>query len=275
MLSSKPVAIVTGGGSGIGLGIAEYLVRSGWNVAIFDFNGQAAEEVAQRHQESTIHVKGNAALYADQVKVFIDSWQKWKRVDLVVANVGFGDRMDFSKPAEELEDGAPAQPDLLTIDVSLVSSIWSSYLALHFFRKNACKGGKIVFTSSLAGLYPTTNMLLYGAAKHGVVSLARGLGKKYSGGEDSIESYALCPGLVPTPLISEELRDAVPQHVLTPVSTIVQALERILKGDFINGAAVECSGTEIQARPPQEYLNAAAEYIAEARAAAEWNGTPL
>ena len=42
---------------------------------------------------------------------------------------------------------------------------------------------------------------------------------------------------------------------------VVEALDRIIKGQFTNGQVVECSGTEIQARPPLEYLNTAAEYI--------------
>lgn len=191
--------------------------------------------------------------------------------------------MDFCKPMEELENGAPPQPDILTVDVSLVSSIWSAYLAMHFFRKNFSKGGNLVFTSSSAGIYPSSEMVLYSASKHGVsllklsaarvwefpiqsdreqvVGLTRGLGKRFREKQEPIMVNAICPGLVPTPLISNELRTAVPPEVLTPISTVVSALKRIVSGDFENGEIIECSGTEIQVRPPLEYLNEAAEYI--------------
>ena len=91
------------------------------------------------------------------------------------------------------------------------------------------------------------------------------MGKRYLQTQDPIQSYAICPGLVPTPLISEELRDAVPAEVLTPVSTVVEALDRIIEGQFTNGQVVECSGTEIQVRPPLEYLNPAAQYIGQGK----------
>ena len=206
----------------MGLGAVEHLVVSAWNVAIFDFNGQAAARVAQKYGENVISIQGNAVLYEDQVKVFTEAWKKWQRINLgrppilqplfvefqcprtqreeittlteaydltslcqcgrysqptesinpscshTATERALETRWDFCKPVAELDNGAPPQPDLLTIDVSLVSSIWSAYLALHFFRKNACKGGKLVFTSSSAGLYPSSEMLLYGAAKHGV-----------------------------------------------------------------------------------------------------------
>lgn len=56
------------------------------------------------------------------------------------------------------------------IQVCLEGVINSCYLALHYFRKNANRSGKIVSTSSMAGLYPSTGLPLYTAAKHGVSS---------------------------------------------------------------------------------------------------------
>lgn len=91
--------------------------------------------------------------------------------------------------------------------------------------------------------------------------MARGLGKRFHEKQDPIIVNAICPGLVPTPLISSKLRDAVPPEVLTPVSTVVRALKRIVTGEFRNGEIIECSGTDIEARQPLEYLNEAAEYI--------------
>lgn len=46
--------------------------------------------------------------------------------------------------------------------------VYSAWLALHYFRKNATKSGKLVNTSSMAGLYPVDALPLYTAANHGV-----------------------------------------------------------------------------------------------------------
>lgn len=81
--------------------------------------------------------------------------------------------MNFYETAKEREDGSPAKPDETVVDVCLNGVIYSAYLALHYFRKNPNKGGKIVSTSSMCGLYPGTGIPLYTAAKHGVSTISR------------------------------------------------------------------------------------------------------
>ena len=81
---------------------------------------------------------------------------------------GILDREDFCAPAKVSGDDSPPQPDKLVIDVDLHGVIWSSYLALHYFRKNASKAGKLAMTSSSAGIYACSEIPLYAAAKHGV-----------------------------------------------------------------------------------------------------------
>lgn len=78
------------------------------------------------------------------------------------------DRADFCAPAQETEQGAPIQIDTTVIDVDLYGVVWSSYLALHYFGKNPSKAGKLVMTSSTAGVYAVSEVPLYAAAKHGV-----------------------------------------------------------------------------------------------------------
>lgn len=81
---------------------------------------------------------------------------------------GILDRVDFCQPVNTEGDGTPPQPDTLVMDVDLIGIIWSSYLALNYFRKNASRGGKLVMTSSSAGIYAISEIPLYAAAKHGV-----------------------------------------------------------------------------------------------------------
>ena len=83
-------------------------------------------------------------------------------------NAGIGDRIDWFAPAKEMADGSPEKPDTMVLDICLTSAIWCSYLALHYFRKNEGKGGRLVFTSSQCGFYPGSTIPIYTAAKHGV-----------------------------------------------------------------------------------------------------------
>lgn len=86
------------------------------------------------------------------------------------AKQGIGDRIDFVQPAPELPNGGPRRPDTLVLDVCLNGAVWTSYLALHYFRKSADPNGLLVLTASMAGIYPASSFSLYGAAKHGVSS---------------------------------------------------------------------------------------------------------
>jgi 15-hydroxyprostaglandin dehydrogenase (NAD) len=86
----------------------------------------------------------------------------------VHGNAGIGDRIDWFAPGKELADGSPEKPDTMVLDICLTSAIWCSYLALHYFRKNETKGGRLVFTSSQCGFYPGASIPIYTAAKHGV-----------------------------------------------------------------------------------------------------------
>ena len=260
-VSSAQVALITGGASGMGLGMVEKLVSQGWNVAVVDFNEETGKAVEKKLGSQVFYIKGNVAKWEDQAAAFVATFKKWGHIDLVWANAGIGDRIDFLKPVEEDASGAPPKPDVVVIDICLYGVVYSAYLALHFFRKNPSKKGKLVMTSSMAGLYPAGSIPLYGAAKHGVVGLTRALAQNLQGRGESITVNCLCPGLVPTALPGKAILDAFPKDRLTPISTIVKAIEQFLADDSITGQAAECSGEDIHYRPAHSYSDDNAEYL--------------
>jgi 15-hydroxyprostaglandin dehydrogenase (NAD) len=261
-VSSAQVALITGGASGMGLGLAEKLVSQGWNITIVDFNEETGKAVAEKLGPPVFYIKGNVARYEDQSAAFVATFKKWGHIDLVWANAGIGDRIDFLKPVEEDTSGAPPKPDAVVIDICLYGVVYSAYLALHFFRKNPSKTGKLVMTSSMAGIYPAGSISLYGAAKHGVVGLTRSLAQGLKSRDESITVNCLCPGLVPTALPGQAILDAFPKNRLTPISTIVRAVEEFIADDSITGQAAECSGEAIHYRPAPTYSDENAEYLA-------------
>lgn len=78
---------------------------------------------------------------------------------------------------------------------------------------------------------------------------------------EPITVNAIIPGLVATGILDAALVNSIPAQHRTPVSVIVQAIENIINDSSITGQAIECSGTEIVARPPAPYINEAARYI--------------
>ncbi|OAL37370.1 hypothetical protein AYO20_03219 [Fonsecaea nubica] len=258
------VALITGGASGMGLAVTEKLLSKGWKVTIFDFNAKTGAELAEKLGSNVLFVQGNAAVYSDQAKAFLKTWEKWQRLDFVFANAGVGDRVDLFADAPEAENGAPPQPDILPIDVCLNGVIWSAYLAFHYFKKNAGRKGKLAITASFAGIYAGPEVPLYAAAKHGVrltlatggeqkltsmleqdVALARSLGKLMKSRGENITVNCICPTVVATNLISAEFAQAIPPNMITPMTTIVRAIEKIIEDDSVNACVFETCGEDI------------------------------
>lgn len=152
----------------MGLACAEKLLEKGWNVAILDINQEAGDKIQEKHQGKLIFIKSNVAVYEQQAVAFVEVFKKWGRIDFVYANAGIGDRINWFDPAKENDDGSPVKPDIMVVDICLTAQLWSSYLALHYFRKNEGKKGKLVFTASQNGLYATGSIPLYTASKHAV-----------------------------------------------------------------------------------------------------------
>ncbi|MDX8036657.1 bifunctional aldolase/short-chain dehydrogenase [Lentzea sp. BCCO 10_0856] len=168
------VALVTGGGSGIGKAIAERLAAEGACVVVADRNGDAAREVAERIGSTdvavpvTVDVTDAAAI----AEAFREASLAFGGVDLVVNNAG----LSISKPLEETTE---ADWDLQH-DVMAKGSFLVSQQAAKVMRAQAM-GGDIVYISSKNAVFAGPNNVAYGAAKadqaHQVRLLAAELGE--------------------------------------------------------------------------------------------------
>ena len=69
----------------------------------------------------------------------------------------------------------PPAPNLLCTDIDYKGVIYGTQLAIHFMRKNATPGGKIVATASVAGIYPHETYPEYNGAKAAVINFVRGV----------------------------------------------------------------------------------------------------
>lgn len=104
--------------------------------------------------------------WEDQARLFksVFEWGE-KRLDLFVANAGIADVQSLYEVVDA-EDPSPLNTLTMTIDLEAV--IQGTWLFLHYARRNKQPGGKVVITSSPAGLYPMDACPQYAAAKHAV-----------------------------------------------------------------------------------------------------------
>lgn len=215
-MAGTQTAIVTGGARGIGLGIAGSLAAEGYDVALLDLDGAAAEAEAgilmATHED--IRAIGIGADVTDRDAV--DSsiarvMEEFGHIDLLVNNAGIVRDRRFLKMKEEDWDAVVAtnlKSQFLTCKAVLPGMVERGY-------------GRIVNISSRAWLggFGQAN---YSAAKGGVVSLTRSLAIEFA--DKGVTINAIAPGIVDTPMfqgfredVKERLRQTVPmQRIGTP-----------------------------------------------------------
>ncbi|EON98836.1 putative 15-hydroxyprostaglandin dehydrogenase (nad(+)) protein [Phaeoacremonium minimum UCRPA7] len=139
------VALITGGGSGMGFAVAQKLVRENWLVAIVDLNEDDGLKAARDLGSNASFVKANVVKYNEQLEAFEKTFTKHGRLDFVFANAGIAGLPDFYDKAKTWP---PQPPSLLVQHVNLTGVEYSAYLAMHYMRRNNEPGGVIIITAS-------------------------------------------------------------------------------------------------------------------------------
>jgi NAD(P)-dependent dehydrogenase (short-subunit alcohol dehydrogenase family) len=156
---SKPVAIVTGSGSGIGLAVANHLHSCGYRVVIADFNPTTGTAAAAALGEDATFIETDVSSYKSQARLFKQAYE-WggNRLDFCHANAGIDDRQLLFDPEEkeELDEEGLLKPlNTKTMAVNLEAVIQGLWLFKYYVRRSKEAGGgkgKFVATSSSAGL---------------------------------------------------------------------------------------------------------------------------
>jgi NAD(P)-dependent dehydrogenase (short-subunit alcohol dehydrogenase family) len=224
------VAIVTGGGRGIGKATAEALSRKGAAVVIADIDGDAAratgEELASEGARA-IGVRTDVSVEDDvsaMVKVAVETFG---RIDALVANAAimpWGTILETPPDEWRRQLGINLTGVYLTIRATLP----------HLIRGG---GGAIVVTSSDCAIRTCNSMAAYNTAKTGLVGLTRSVAVDF--GKDNVRANVLVPGVTETPGFVESNSGSgrTPQATARHAEDI-SALGRIGKPDEVADVAV-------------------------------------
>ena len=178
------VAVVTGGGSGIGRGIARALSGAGAAVVVVDRDLQAARAVAEEVR-GTAHQVDVTSL-AEMEALAAEVADSWGRVDVLVNNAGVG-------PLDDFASLTPADFHWV-MDINFWGVFHGITAFLPYLRDNQA-GAYIVNTASMAAVLPNAGITAYGASKAAVLALSDSLRAELEAGT-KIGVMVLLPALV-------------------------------------------------------------------------------
>ena len=204
-LESK-VALITGGGSGIGRACAEMFAREGARVAVSDISlerAQATTQFVTSHGGEAIAISGDVSVGDDAQNMVSATVEKFGKLDVLVNSAGVSARNAMPKGSspEEVWDKV--------MDVNLKGTYMVSWHAVPEMAKSG--GGSIINLSSIMGLvgYPVGmggGFNPYNPSKGGVLQFTRNLA--IDSASKNVRVNCICPGYVETNLTSALTKDA-------------------------------------------------------------------
>ena len=223
-------AIVTGGTSGIGLGVAKMLISKGYHVYA-TYVGTDFNEKIENFEAIKVDQSDRKQLYAfiERIKGECGS------VDCIICNAGLSIRKSFTETTDK------------DWDTMMEVAVNSHYILIRELYGLIPEGSRIVFTGSQMGLMPHAMVLAYGVTKSAVHALAKNLVKEFEGTGTTVN--AVVPGFVETPWQKEkpeEIKQNIYRktaiHRFASVDEVVDAYRFCIENPFVNGSLIEVNG---------------------------------
>ncbi len=184
------VALITGGGQGIGKACALALAEEGCNIAICDINPQTLQQTAEEVRAKGVEVlavRADVTKKEDTDSFVVQAAEKFGRIDILVNNAGTGRLSDLmTLPEEEFR---------YNMELMLYGLIRLSKAVVPYMRQQ--KWGRIINISSIFGKQPG-GLLDYDAIKAAVIMVTKDFANYLA--KDGILVNAVCPGPIRTPL---------------------------------------------------------------------------
>lgn len=193
--SKEKVAIVTGGGSGIGLAIAEKFIKNGITTIIIGRNKQKLKSAKEKFGELCKTISFDLNDLASIPALIKKIQKKFGIIDILVNNAGINMKKEFTEVTDE---------EFHRIILTNVESIFSiSREVIKYMIEN--KSGSIVNISSMASHYGLPKVIAYSASKGAIESMTRAMAAELS--SKGIRINCIAPGFIATDMSAKALNN--------------------------------------------------------------------
>jgi NAD(P)-dependent dehydrogenase (short-subunit alcohol dehydrogenase family) len=200
------VAIITGGGSGIGKAIAQAFVREGAKVVIAGRDGKKVERAAAEIGGECLTVSADVSKASDVRKLVDAALGKFQRINVLVNNAA----VLLPGTAESLSEGDFDQ----TFNIN-VRGLWLLSRAV-LPQMRAAGGGSIINIASVLSMLGARNRVAYASSKGAVMAMTKAMALDHAA--ENIRVNCICPGIVATEMVARfsldenALRQRVAMH---------------------------------------------------------------
>lgn len=242
-LLKNEIAIVTGGGQGLGLSMAKCLAKYGAKVAIFDLDGNNAKTQAATLQGSRhIGIRCDVTDTKERITAINTVLNTYGTIDVLINNAG----IQYHCEGENM----PEDKWLNVVNVNLNAVMFMSRDVSHTMIKN--KKGSIINIGSIASFQAMPGRAVYSATKTAVLGLGRNLAVDW--GQYDIRVNTICPGYYDTPLLRayinngkldpEVIRGRIPMGRLGSAEDIGKAAVFFASelSEYVTGQAIMVDG---------------------------------
>lgn len=230
------VAVVTGGGTGIGRAICELFAREGAAVLVnYARSQQESEEVARAIEAAggrALAWRADVAREGEVRAMMAEAERRWGRLDILVNNAGWSTRI----PHHELEKLTDEIWDR-TLDTNLRGAFYCVRAAVPLLKHQP--GASVVNIASAAAFHASGSSIVYAASKAAMVSMTKSLARALA---PAIRVNAVCPGLVRTRFASWPEEAFEHAQKVTPLGRMVTVEEVAEAALFLAAAGSGLTG---------------------------------
>ena len=188
-------AIITGGGTGIGLATARAFYQEGAKIILFGRRKEKLEKAVEKLGGSAIIVQGDMTNNNDLDQLINETLHNFKKIDILVNNAGLFN----GSPLHEISDSQ--WDEIMDINIRSVFQLTRRVLPVMLSQKY----GSIIHISSILGLIAVPQVAAYNVSKGALNQFSRSIAVEY--GSSGIRSNSICPGLIATDMTADLMKD--------------------------------------------------------------------